>query len=94
MHALHHVVKVITHLMVSHTQWVETAEVKGALKAAKEKIQEALRPGKVPGGSEDENIGVAYEFPDAKVPYPSSTDFLDAYASQGPTLSLTDSLTH
>ena len=64
---LHHVVKIITHLMIDHTHWVETQEVKIAVKAAKERIQEALRPGKVPGGSKEENVGVAYEYPDAKV---------------------------
>ena len=42
--------------------------MKGAIKDAKGKVQEALKPGKVPGGSSEENLGVAYEFPDAKVP--------------------------
>ena len=67
MHALHHVVKIIIHLMINLHHWVETAEVNEAIKDAKEKIQEALKPGKVPGGSPEENLGVAYEFPDAKV---------------------------
>ena len=30
-------------------------------------MQHALKPGKFPGGSKEENQGVAYEFPDAKV---------------------------
>ena len=54
--------------MIDHLHWVEAAEVKGAIKDAKGKVQEALKPGKVPGGSSEENLGVAYEFPDAKVP--------------------------
>ena len=53
--------------MVGHEQWVEVNEVQAALKAAKAKVQEALKPGKVTGGSKDENMGVAYEFPNAKV---------------------------
>ena len=66
-HAIHHKVKIITHLMVGHENWVELKEVQPALKAAKAKIQEALKPGKFPGGSRADNVGVAYEFPDAKV---------------------------
>ena len=39
-------VKIIIHLMINHLNWVESAEVKGAVKEAKEKVQEALKPGK------------------------------------------------
>ena len=53
--------------MVGHENWVELKEVQAAIKGAKAKIQEALKPGKVPGGSKEENAGVAYEYPDAKV---------------------------
>ena len=47
--------------------WTEVKEMKTALKDAKMKVQNALKPGKFPGGSKEENQGVAYEFPDAKV---------------------------
>ena len=67
MHAVHHVVKIITHLMVGQENWVELKEVQPAIKGAKARIQDALKPGKVPGGSKEENFGVAYEYPDAKV---------------------------
>ena len=68
-HALHHIVKIITHLMVEWENWIEIEGVKATLKEAKAKVQEALKPGKFPGGSKDDNMGVAYEFPDAKVIY-------------------------
>ena len=68
-HAILHKVKVINHLMIGHNNWVEDKEVQAAIKTAKGKVQEALKPGKVVGGSRDENIGVAFEYPDAKVSY-------------------------
>ena len=55
--------------MIGHMNWVEDKEVQSAIKVAKGKVQEALKPGKVIGGSRDENVGVAFEYPDAKVSY-------------------------
>ena len=66
-HAILHKVKIITHLMIGHMNWVEVKDVQPAIKKAKEKVQEALKPGKVPGGTRNQNVGVAFEFPDAKV---------------------------
>ena len=66
MKCLDHKVKVICHLMVGHHSWVEIAAVKGSLADAKREVQEALKPGRVPGGSKEDNEGVAYAFPDAK----------------------------
>ena len=67
MHAVQHIIKIITHLMEGYETWVELKEVKPALKIGKLKVQEALKPGKVPGGAKEDNVGVAYDFPDAKV---------------------------
>ena len=53
--------------MIGHENWIETSDVKDAVKRAKALVQEALMPGRVEGGSAEENTGVAYEFPDAKV---------------------------
>ena len=53
--------------MIGHVNWVEDKEVQPAIKIAKGKVQEALKPGKTIGGSRDENVGVAFEYPDAKV---------------------------
>ena len=65
-HVIHHIVKVITHLMVNCLNWTETKDVQVAIKFAKSRVQEALKPGKFPGGSKEDNVGVAYEYPDAK----------------------------
>ena len=53
--------------MIGLENWTETADVKGALKEAKAQVQQALMPGQFKGGTQEENVGVAYEFPDAKV---------------------------
>ena len=50
-------VKIVTHLMVEHYDWVEYSEVAGEIKEAKEEIKQALKPGQHPGGSVEENIG-------------------------------------
>ena len=42
MHALHHKVKIIIHLMINHLSWVEGKDVKAALKDAKEAVQKTL----------------------------------------------------
>ena len=67
MHVVHHIVKILTHLMEGYENWVEVKDAQAALKLAKSRVQEVLMPGKIPGGSMEDNIGVAYEFPDAKV---------------------------
>ena len=64
---VHHFMKILTHIMEGYENWVEVKDVQAALKLAKSQVQEVLKPGKIPGGSKEENIGVAYEFPDAKV---------------------------
>ena len=69
MHVAHHMVKIIIHLMEGYEHWVEVKDAQAALKLAKSRVQEALKPGKFPGGSKEDNIGVAYEFPDAKVSF-------------------------
>ena len=53
--------------MLGLESWVETADFKAELKDAKSKVQRALMPGQVQGGSAEVNFGVSYEFPDAKV---------------------------
>ena len=50
--------KVLTHLQVGHHNWIEDSTVKADLTAAKRVIQEALKPGQVPGGSEEDNQGI------------------------------------
>ena len=67
MSAINHKVRITQHLMVGHFNWVEDATVKLAIKQAKEVLQKALKPRQVVGGSDKENIGVAYGYPDAKV---------------------------
>ena len=53
--------------MINHLNWVENKDAKAALKEAKAAVQKALMPGQVEGGDAEANVGVAYEFPDAKV---------------------------
>ena len=67
MAAINHKIKIIQHIMVGHFNWVEDATVKLRIKQAKEVVQKALKPGQVIGGTDDENVGVAYGYPDAKV---------------------------
>ena len=57
MAAINHDVKIATHIIVAHFNWIEDATIKAVIKQAKESIQQALKPGHVPGGSADENIG-------------------------------------
>jgi hypothetical protein len=54
---LDHKVKVITHLMTNHMNWIEDATVKDQMKAAKEVVQQALKPNQVPGGTRGQNQG-------------------------------------
>ena len=62
-----HKIKIITHLHIDHLAWIEDKDVKDDIKEAREKIKTALKPGQHPGGSKEDNIGVAYDCPDAKV---------------------------
>ena len=54
---LDHKVKIITHLMTEHHNWIEDSTVKDQMKAAKEVVQQALKPNQVPGGSREQNQG-------------------------------------
>ena len=58
MKCLDHKVKFLTHVMVKHYNWIEDASVKADLAAAKGKVQQVLKPGQVPGGSQEENEGI------------------------------------
>ena len=53
-----HKVKVLNRLQVGHLNWIEDSTVKADLTAAKKVVQEALKPGQVPGGSEEDNQGI------------------------------------
>merc|ERR1719186_1269433 len=61
-----HKIKIITHLHIDHLAWIEDKDVKDDIKEAREKIKTDLKPGQHPGGSKEDNIGVAYDCPDAK----------------------------
>ena len=45
---------------------MEDAPIKAAIAAAKKVAQEVLKPCQAPGGSTEDNQGVAYGFPDAR----------------------------
>ena len=55
---LNHKVKIIEHLMIQHLNWIEDATVKDEIKAAKERVQQALKPAQCPGGSKEDNLGM------------------------------------
>ena len=57
MSAINHKVRIILHIRIGHFNWIEDASVKLLIKEAKEALQSALKPGKVPGGSAEENLG-------------------------------------
>ena len=61
-----HKMKILYHLMIGHFNWIEDASVKAEIAAAKKVVQDVLKPAKVHGGSAEENIGIAYSYPDAK----------------------------
>ena len=67
MSTINHRIRIILHLRAGHFNWVEDMSVVGLIKKEKAVVQQALKPGQVPGGSDEENIGVAYGYPDAKV---------------------------
>ena len=54
---LNHKAKIVEHLMIQHLSWIEDATVKDEIKSAKEKVQQALKPGQCPGGSKEDNLG-------------------------------------
>ena len=60
MKVVDHDMKLIFHLMIGHFYWVEDASVKGKIAEAKQKAQEVLKPGQVPGGSKEDNEGEWY----------------------------------
>ena len=49
--------KIIIHLRVGHFNWIEDCTVKNVIATGKREVQEALKPGQVPGGSLAENAG-------------------------------------
>lgn len=55
--AVNHDIKMVSHLMIDHLNWIEDATVKDEIKTARELVQTVLMPGRVPGGSVGENIG-------------------------------------
>ena len=57
MKTLHHKVKMVIHEMIGLESWLETKVWKKDVKGAKAKVQETLAPGRVSGGSREENIG-------------------------------------
>ena len=59
--------KILTHVMEGYENLVEVKDVHAALKLAKSRVKEVLMPGKIPGGSMEDNIGVAWELLNAKV---------------------------
>ena len=54
---LDHKVKIINHLQVDHLNWIEDSTVKEVIAAAKREVQQALKPGHAPGGSDEDNRG-------------------------------------
>ena len=60
--------KVIYHLHIGLHQWKETHDWAARVKAAKETVRKLLCPGQGgPDTSAEENVGVAFDWPDAKV---------------------------
>ena len=57
MKTLHHKVRIVIHEMIGLEAWVETKVWKADVKGAKAKVQETLAPGRVAGGSREQNIG-------------------------------------
>ena len=54
---MNHKVKIVEHLQIGHLNWIEDMTVTAEIKAAKELVQQALKPNQCPGGSQDDNIG-------------------------------------
>ena len=57
MKTLHHKVRILIHEMIGLEDWKETKVWKLDVKKAKAKVQETLAPGRVDGGSREQNIG-------------------------------------
>ena len=54
---MNHKVKILLHLMIGELNWWEYKEKHNDLSEAKKIVQKILKPGQVPGGTPDENIG-------------------------------------
>ena len=59
MHFLNHKIKILLHLMVDHLDWNQYKHVMPSLKAAKCRVQAALKPGG--GGDGSSNIGIEFK---------------------------------
>jgi hypothetical protein len=57
---MNHKVKILLHLMTGQYIWWEYKENQQDLLEAKKIVQKILKPGQVPGGTPDENIGEAF----------------------------------
>jgi hypothetical protein len=57
---MNHKVKILLHLMTGQYIWWEYKENQQDLLEAKKIVQKILKPGQVPGGTPDENIGKAF----------------------------------
>jgi hypothetical protein len=62
MHFLNHKVKILLHLMTEQYNWWEYKENQPDLSEAKKIVQKTLKPGQVPGGTPDENIGKHFTY--------------------------------
>ena len=71
-----HKVKIITHLVVEHHDWVEYKMVAEEIKEAREEVKRVLKPGQHPGGPKQDNIGVAYDCPDPRVEFKNKNSIL------------------
>jgi hypothetical protein len=52
-----HKMRIVFHLLIEHHNWIEDTTVKDDIAATKRTVQHALKPGKFPGGSKEENVG-------------------------------------
>ena len=76
MHSINHKVRIIAHLRAGHYDWIVGKDIVPSIKTEKEAIKGALKPNKYPGGSKEDNVGVAYDFPDPQVKKLSSHDMI------------------
>ena len=51
--------KILIHLRVGHHEWIEDRTVKTLIANAKHEVQQALKPGQNPGGSQKDNEGIS-----------------------------------
>ena len=52
MSCMNHKIKVVEHLHIGHHNWIEDVTVQQEIKAAKELVQQVLKPSQCPGGSQ------------------------------------------